>query len=96
MERESEAVVGAIVKLAKALNLRVIAEGVETETQREGLRRAGCSDIQGFLYSKGLPAAEVADFAARTNSGPARPTGRSQTPRRTSARPRERLADLRR
>ncbi len=52
VEQESEAVVSAIVKLARALKLEVIAEGVETDAQRRGLRRAGCSHIQGFLYSR--------------------------------------------
>lgn len=59
VERECEAVVSAIVKLARALNLQVIAEGVETEQQRRDLKRIGCSHVQGFLYSPPLPAAEV-------------------------------------
>ena len=69
-EKESEAVVSAIVKLAKALNLSVIAEGVETETQRLSLRKAGCSDIQGFLYSKPLPAEDVGAFMRAADRNP--------------------------
>ena len=61
-ERESEAVVSAIVKLARALHLKVIAEGVETEAQRDSLRRAGCWDYQGFYFSQPIPAGEVAGF----------------------------------
>ena len=61
-EREAEAVVGAIVKLARALNLKVIAEGVETDAQRSGLSRAGCHNIQGFLYSPPIPADAVAAY----------------------------------
>ncbi|MBI1406635.1 MAG: EAL domain-containing protein [Caulobacter sp.] len=59
VEKEAEAVVGAIVRLAQALNLRVIAEGVETESQREGLRRAGCTDIQGYLFSRPVEPAGI-------------------------------------
>ena len=59
VDAEAEAVVGAIVKLARALNLNVIAEGVETDDQRERLAASGCSDIQGFLYSKPVPASEI-------------------------------------
>ena len=58
-DEEAGAVVGAIVKLAKALNLKVIAEGVETDVQREGLRRAGCRHIQGFLFSRPISADAV-------------------------------------
>jgi diguanylate cyclase (GGDEF)-like protein len=63
-EREAEAVVGAIVKLARALNLKVIAEGVETLAQRSGLRRAGCHSIQGFLYSPPIAADAVEALVA--------------------------------
>jgi diguanylate cyclase (GGDEF)-like protein len=61
-DREAEAVVGAIVKLARALSLDVIAEGVETEAQMGGLRRAGCGDVQGYLYSRPMPADDIDAF----------------------------------
>lgn len=67
-EQEAEAVVGAIVRLARALNLKVIAEGVETPAQRSSLERAGCHNIQGFLYSPPIPADAVSDFVAATNA----------------------------
>ena len=51
--------VGAIVKLARALRLSVIAEGVETTDQRARLASAGCSTIQGFLFSRAVPAGEI-------------------------------------
>ncbi|MGE3745069.1 MAG: EAL domain-containing protein [Sphingomonadaceae bacterium] len=61
VEREAEAVVAAIVKLARALNLRVIAEGVETEDQLRCLLAVGCGETQGYLLSKPIAAEEI-DF----------------------------------
>jgi EAL domain-containing protein (putative c-di-GMP-specific phosphodiesterase class I) len=58
-DMESEAVVGAIIKLAQALNLAVIAEGVETTDQRARLAAAGCSEVQGYLYSRPVPRHEI-------------------------------------
>ena len=48
-------VVKAIVELGRGLNLNVIAEGVETEQQKEALLKLGCYHFQGFLFSKPLP-----------------------------------------
>lgn len=62
VEWESRAVVQAIVKLARALRLDVIAEGVETEEQREYLVGVGCEEIQGFLYSRPVEADQVAEM----------------------------------
>ena len=50
-DQEASAVVAAIVRLAKALRLSVIAEGVETNQQREQLQEIGCVQAQGFLFS---------------------------------------------
>ena len=49
--RQDQAVVQAIISMAHALDLEVVAEGVETAAQRETLRRLGCDYMQGFLYS---------------------------------------------
>jgi diguanylate cyclase (GGDEF)-like protein len=46
---QSEAIVRAVIGLGKALNVPVIAEGVETEGERQFLRREGCQEIQGYL-----------------------------------------------
>jgi len=62
VEWESRAVVQAIVKLARALNLHVVAEGVETDEQRNYLLDVGCEEIQGFLYSKPVDADQVTQF----------------------------------
>ena len=63
---QSSAVVTAIIALARALGLRVIAEGVETLRQMEVLHRLGCSLMQGFLFSKPLPADELERWISQT------------------------------
>jgi len=47
--------VQAIVQLARALGIRVVAEGVETPAQRDFLHRIGCGTLQGYLISRPQP-----------------------------------------
>jgi EAL domain-containing protein (putative c-di-GMP-specific phosphodiesterase class I) len=56
---EGRAIALAIIALAKSLNLKVIAEGVETEHQATILREHGCEHMQGYLYSRPVPADEM-------------------------------------
>lgn len=63
--RADAAIVASVVTLAQALGLRVIAEGVETEEQAALLRRMGCREMQGFLFSRPLPEAEMTELLAR-------------------------------
>jgi diguanylate cyclase (GGDEF)-like protein len=56
---ESQAIVRAVVALGKSLGMTTTAEGVETEDQLAELRREGCTDAQGYLFSKPLPAADA-------------------------------------
>jgi EAL domain-containing protein (putative c-di-GMP-specific phosphodiesterase class I)/DNA-binding response OmpR family regulator len=58
----SEAILKAIVTLAQALELVVIAEGVESNYQLDALRKIGCQRVQGFLFSKPLPQENLEDF----------------------------------
>ncbi len=53
---EETAIVRSIIVMGRNLGLEVIAEGVETTAQAEFLRAEGCHELQGFLYSKPLPA----------------------------------------
>jgi EAL domain-containing protein (putative c-di-GMP-specific phosphodiesterase class I) len=68
---ESQAVVQAIVALGRALNLTLLAEGVETEEQRVLLRLAGCDEMQGFLFAKPAPREALDQLIAATAEVPA-------------------------
>jgi EAL domain-containing protein (putative c-di-GMP-specific phosphodiesterase class I) len=58
-DRDDKAIVAAIIALGHSLGLNVIAEGVETTAQLELLRKKGCNEMQGFLFSRPVPAAEM-------------------------------------
>jgi diguanylate cyclase (GGDEF)-like protein len=53
---QASALVSTIIQLAHSLKLKVIAEGVETESQSATLRMLGCDEMQGYLFSRALPA----------------------------------------
>jgi EAL domain-containing protein (putative c-di-GMP-specific phosphodiesterase class I) len=57
------AVVDAVIKLAHALGLKVVAEGVETERQRDVLLGLHCDELQGFLFARPMPAQRLAVWA---------------------------------
>jgi diguanylate cyclase (GGDEF)-like protein len=56
-------IVEAVVRIARTLGLRVVAEGVETEAQRDILVRLGCDELQGYLFAKPMSAAALALWA---------------------------------
>ncbi|MGH9458977.1 MAG: putative bifunctional diguanylate cyclase/phosphodiesterase [Thermoanaerobaculia bacterium] len=56
------AIATAVISMARTLNLELVAEGVETEEQLAFLRDRGCPRLQGYLFSRPLPAAEFAAF----------------------------------
>ena len=65
-DREAAAIVRTIVDLARDLGMRALAEGIETEAQRDALRRLGCHEGQGYLFSRVLDAQAAAVFMGRT------------------------------
>jgi EAL domain-containing protein (putative c-di-GMP-specific phosphodiesterase class I) len=58
-------IVNAIIRLAHALNLRVVAEGVEQVEQVALLRQIGCDEVQGYVVSKPLASATVSELFAQ-------------------------------
>ena len=59
---EDSAIVKAIIALAQSLNLDMIAEGVETDVQRNFLLENGCNNIQGHYYSRAIPVNEMNEY----------------------------------
>ena len=59
---EDKAIVSAIINMASSLGMQTIAEGVETEGQLAFLREKGCNEVQGYYFSKPLPAGEFEAF----------------------------------
>jgi diguanylate cyclase (GGDEF)-like protein len=72
LEHDSDdaAIISAIVALGQALKLRIVAEGIETDSQQSFLTRLGCDSLQGFLLGHPLPAERfMADIrAAKSNA----------------------------
>ncbi|GEO83988.1 MULTISPECIES: putative bifunctional diguanylate cyclase/phosphodiesterase [Alphaproteobacteria] len=64
--RGDEAIIQAIVELARAKGLKTTAEGVETEEQNAFLTQIGCDELQGFLFAKPMRRADVADLLSKT------------------------------
>ena len=69
---QSSAIIRAIISLGEALNLGVIAEGVETEAQRDFLADAGCVEMQGYLLGRPQPIAAYGHIIGRPSVAPGR------------------------
>jgi diguanylate cyclase (GGDEF)-like protein len=59
---ESMAIVRAVTGLGGSLGMKTTAEGVETQQQLEKLKKEGCTEVQGYLFSKPVPAAQAAQL----------------------------------
>jgi EAL domain-containing protein (putative c-di-GMP-specific phosphodiesterase class I) len=67
---DSEAIVKAVVGLGRSLGIETCAEGVERADQLRLLEGQGCDEVQGYLFSKPLPAAAIQTFIDRAAEEP--------------------------
>jgi len=70
---DDAAIALAIISMAHSLHMQVIAEGVETRAQMAYLRRNRCDEIQGFHFSRALPAAQLAQLVRKNRAAPDMP-----------------------
>jgi hypothetical protein len=62
IRKEDEVIIKSIIELGKGLNKNIVAEGVETQEQFDWLKKCGCHEIQGYLFSKAVPAAKMGEL----------------------------------
>jgi diguanylate cyclase (GGDEF)-like protein/PAS domain S-box-containing protein len=67
---DDAAIALAIISMARSLHMQVIAEGVETRAQMAYLRRHRCDEIQGFHFSRALPASQLAQLVRKNRETP--------------------------
>ncbi|EIS7448534.1 EAL domain-containing protein [Citrobacter sp. FDAARGOS_156] len=67
-------IVSTIIDIAHSMNMRVVAEGIETQEQETLLTQMGCGVLQGFLYAKPLPAHKIYDLIQTENATKVKPT----------------------
>jgi diguanylate cyclase (GGDEF)-like protein len=66
---DDAAIASAIISMAHTMNIKVVAEGVETEEQLTFLQERGCDEIQGYLFSRPLPADEITTYLVKEKKG---------------------------
>jgi EAL domain-containing protein (putative c-di-GMP-specific phosphodiesterase class I) len=69
---QSATIVRGVVGLARGLHMPVVAEGVETEVQRDFLAKESCDEIQGYLVGRPYPIEHYAEIVGRALPPPAR------------------------
>ncbi len=68
-DEECIVIVNAIIALAESLNLDLVAEGVETSAQKEFLVNNGCINMQGYYFSRPVPAEEMRNILLSESEG---------------------------
>ena len=71
--RDARAMVEAVVRLSHALDLKVVAEGVETPGQQQILQELGCDELQGFLFARPMPPGDMLALALASRAPADRP-----------------------
>ena len=66
--QDSNSIITAIVAMAKEMDMNIVAEGIETQTQLDYINKAGCAVGQGFYLSKPMPVAETKAYALERNA----------------------------
>jgi diguanylate cyclase (GGDEF)-like protein len=66
-DQGSSSIVQAVINIASSRNMTTTAEGVETEQQKEILRSLGCTQMQGYLFSRAQPVVDIRMLLSRTN-----------------------------
>ena len=65
IRKDCQAIIRAVVGLARSLGITTIIEGIETKEQLAGAKADGCDEGQGYLFAKPMPEREVAEFLAK-------------------------------
>ena len=68
-DSDNAAIVVAVIAMAEGMDMKVIAEGVETDGQLAFLKNKRCNEVQGYLLSKPLPSAQIEEFLMRQPHG---------------------------
>ena len=76
----ARAVVTAVMQMAGPLGCAVVAEGIETESQRDLLLALGCPRAQGYLFGRPAPVDEATEMLERAAAAPPRRAPRPRTP----------------
>ncbi|MDU9048868.1 MAG: EAL domain-containing protein [Candidatus Electrothrix sp. Rat3] len=66
-DRNDAAIVTSILSMAESLHLKVVAEGVETKGQLELLKKMGCEEVQGYYFSRPLPAEGIVELLRKSD-----------------------------
>jgi EAL domain-containing protein (putative c-di-GMP-specific phosphodiesterase class I) len=68
VRKDCQAIIRAVVGLARSLGITTIIEGIETKEQLAASKADGCDEGQGYLFAKPMPEREVAGFLAKCES----------------------------
>lgn len=79
-EKRDGAIVAAVIQMARSLGLHVVAEGVETKSQAQFLKRQGCDAIQGYWFSKPVPESDLRTLLKSRSQGSPRREPIAQVP----------------